>query len=527
MQRQAAYRSRSFLVIAVVALSIPSCVGLAGCGKKPAAEAKDGNGNGSGTVVAVQPAEAGSITKSSEVTGALVALNDVVVGARLAGKVASVNVREGDSVTAGQVVAVMDMADYRAQFESAQANLEAALTRRAQAAAQADQAANMLKQAETNLSLTERSTGAGLAVAQAALASAEQSLAVLRQGARPQERQQAEQQVRAAKANLTKAQSDLKRMEALAKDQAIAANQLDQIRAAHEAAEAAYRTAAETLSLVQEGPRKEDIRRGELAVDQAREGLKKAEADRDLVEVRKADVANARLALQSAKSGVSAAEQAVRQARAAVALAMNNLSGAQVRAPISGVVAARLAEPGQQLGAGGPILRIVAPGSVYFQASVSETQYDELRIGQPVSVTVDAIPGLTLAGRVSRILPVASSAARSFTVRVDLTSGDPRLRPQMFARGRVTVGVHTNVVLVNKDAVIFGARDDGGTVFVVDAASKAHARRVRIGYMDASRVEVLSGIKPGENVVAAGQNVLQDGDPVTVQDGLTRPQEAQ
>ncbi|MBM3495707.1 MAG: efflux RND transporter periplasmic adaptor subunit [Armatimonadetes bacterium] len=501
----------ALVAIGLVALAVT----LTGCGGPKMDKAAADSTAPKGQSVTVAPAVSGTISKTVDVTGKLIALQDVTVGSRMAGKVASVNVREGDRVQAGQIVAAMDVEDYRPQKDSMQANLEAALTRQAQAEGLAEQAANQVKQAETNLELTDRGTQAGLEVARAALASAQQSLSAVRQGARAQEREQAEQQVRAARANLTKAVADLKRMEALASDQAVSASQVDQARAAHDGAEAAYRAASEALSLVKEGARKEDVRRAELAVDQAKEGLKKAEADRDMVALRRTDVANAEVGLRSARSGVEAAIMAVRQSRAAVALATNNLSGAYVRSPISGFVAARLAEPGQQVGSGAPIIRIVAPGSVYLEASLSETLYADISVGLPVDVTVDAVPGLKLKGRVTRIMPVASSAARSFTLRVDFPS-DPRLRPEMFARGAVVVGEHRSATLVNKDAVMFGAGDDGGTVLVVGPDSRAVLRKVSIGYSDPRNVEVLSGLKPGDPVIVAGQTALQDGDPVTV-----------
>jgi len=482
---------------------------------RPEASVKNGLQATGGAAVSVQPARTGDISKTVSVTGSLVALNDVVVGPRTGGKVVAVHVREGDPVSAGQIVAVMDETDYRAQVDSARAALEAALTRERQARIMADQARNQLQQAELNLDVTDRSTSAGLAVAKAALDSAEQSLAVIRQGARQQERQQAEQQVRAAKANLDKLAADLKRMRELHKDQAVSTSQLDQVQAAYEAAEAQYRTAQEALSLIKEGARREDIRRAELAVEQAREGLKKAEADRRMVDIRKNDVANARAALRSAEEGVQAAVQATRQARAALRLAENALNNAYVRSPISGFVAARLAEPGQQVGAGVPILRLVAPGSVYFQAGVPESEYADLRVGQKVVVTVDALPGERFDGRVSKVYPVASSAARSFTVRVDFPA-DSRLRPQMFARGVITVGTHKDTVLVPKDAVLFGDDNGQARLFVVGSDKRAHERRVQPGYMDPAQVEILSGVKPGEKVIVAGQNALRDGDLVTV-----------
>lgn len=498
----------------VAACSLLIGMSTVGCGRPKAAAPQNGNG-AAGVAVSVAKAERRTIIKQLDVTGSLVAQNDVMVGARTGGKLASVHVREGDQVAAGQIVAAMDAVDFQAQIESAQANVAAALTRQAQAEALAEQARNQQSQAETNLDLTDKSTAAGLAVARAALASAEQSLAVVRSGARPQEREQAAQQVQAAKANLDKLRSDLKRMEELQRDGAISPSQLDQVRAAHDAAEAAYRVAQEGLSLIKEGARREDVRRAELAVEQAQEGLKKAQADRALVDVRRTDVANARVAAESARKGVEAAAQATRQARAALTLAKNALNNAYVRSPVAGFVAARLAEPGQQVGGGSPILRIVAPGSVYFQAALPESQYAEVRTGQTVEVTVDAVPGARYAGRVSKVLPVASSAARSFTLRVDF-QGNGRLRPQMFARGKIIVGTHVGATVIPKSAVIFGGASGDDSVFVVGTDNKAAKRTVKIGYSDPASVEVLSGLQVGAEVIVAGQNALQDGDPITI-----------
>lgn len=488
----------------------------AGCGRPKPSESARANGSTTGGVaVTVEPAFRRDISKVVDVTGSLVPLHDVIVGPRQAGRIVSVHVREGDRVTQGQIVATMDRVDHDAQVRSARANLQAALTREAQANALVTQATNQHQQAETNLRITDRSTQAGLQAAKAAVQSAEAALAVIRQGARPQEREQISQQVRAAKANLDKATADLKRARDLFAQQAIAQSQLDLAQAAYDAADASYRAALQTQSLTEEGARKEDVRRAELAVEQARESLRQAEANREAVELRRQDVRNAQEALRSAKAGAEAARAGVEQARATLAMAENALADTYVASPIDGYVAARLAEPGQQVGAGAPILRLVAPGSVYFQASVPESEYSLLAVGQPVEVTVDALPGVKFQGRVSRVFPVASSAARSFTVRVDF-QGDGRVRPQMFARGRIVVGVHRNATLVSKDAILFGTSDSDATLFVVGPDKKAEERKLTLGFINTEHVEVLSGVKPGEKVVVAGQNTLRNGDPVVV-----------
>src|SRR5579871_3533199 len=86
---------------------------------------------GSAAAVSVQPARTGDITQTVDVTGSLVALQDVVVGAKQAGKIASVYLREGDPVRAGQVVAAMDTIDLSAQLQQQQANLQSAIAKEA------------------------------------------------------------------------------------------------------------------------------------------------------------------------------------------------------------------------------------------------------------------------------------------------------------------------------------------------------------------------------------------------------------
>lgn len=498
---------------------------LAGCGSKPSDPGKGAGKAGASedaaaVMVNVRPAARGDIARTIDVTGSLVALNDVTVGAKSSGKVVAVYPREGEQVAAGQIVAQMDTIDIRAQLGAQEAGARAAVTRLDQAKAQLQQAKTSLLNSETQLTWTQKTTDSAVKTAEAALQTAQDRLSVVQKGAREQERRQAEENVRAAKANNDKARADLKRMQALFREQAVSQSQLDQAEATSDAADAQYRSATEALSLIKEGARPEDINTAKLAVLQAQQGLDRANADRAQIAIKQADVQNSKENVRVAESGVRAAEAAVKQANEAVKIARQALIDASIRAPISGYVASRTAEPGQQVAGGGmgsgSILRIVAPKSVYFQASVSETQVAEVGVGQSVQVTVDALPGRTFNGSVTRILPVASSAARSFTLRVDFPT-DAALRPQMFARGRILLDTHRGTVLVSKDAVIFDPARGKSRAFVMLATKKAQEREVKVGYTDPTQIEILAGIKPGESVVVQGQSNLQDGDTVRVE----------
>ncbi len=522
----------SLLSVSAAALILSGCRG--GNAESPSGAAKTGDTKvveASAIMVTTAPVVLKDIDKTVDITGNLVAFQDVVVGSKMPGKIALVNFREGDSVSAGQVVAQIDDADFRAQVAQAQANLLAARVREDQARAQlrqaeisVEQSRTALRQAETNLEWTRKTTSTAVAVARANLQTAQERLNVIRTGARQQERQQAEQAVRAARANLNRARADLTRFRQLFKEQAISASQLDQAEAAAESAEANYNSAQEALSLIQEGARKEDIRTAELAVQQAQEGLAKAEADLDMVRLRENDVRNARSAVSlalngvdTARAGIAQAQAGVQQAKAALQIAQEALNNTRIVSPITGYVAQRMAEPGQQIGGGGVVMRIVAPNTIYFQATISESQFALVRPGQRASITVDAFPGIKFNGTVTSILPVASNAARNFTVRVDFKVADRRLRPQMFARGSILIDTHKNAVLVPKDAVLYDPVNNRTRVFVAKGDNQAEERQVSIGYSNTQYVEILSGIRENEKVIVVGQNGLQNGDKIKVQ----------
>lgn len=507
------YRCRVIDAGTVAALMLTAAVG---CGRKPVTTSQStASAHSAGISISVAPVIRKSIIKTEDVTGSLVALDDVTVGTKQAGKLAVVYVREGEPVTAGQVLAVMDTVDVQAQVQQARANQDMAVSKREQAQLAVKQAKDSLRVAATNLLYTEKTTATGLATAKGTLSTAQERLSVVRQGARAQERQQAQEQVRATKANADKARADLKRYQALYREQAISQSQLDQTQAAYDAAEATYNSAVQALSLIREGARPEEIRQAELAVTIAREGVARAEADREQVPIRIAEERSARSAVAAAESGLRAAEAGIVQAKAALRTATDNLANAYVRSPIQGNVARRIAEPGQQLSAGGAIMRVVSPKSIYFQAVLSESQYAEVHLDQPVEVRIDAIPGKRFRGRVTRVFPVAS-AARSFSIRVDFPV-DRRMRPEMFARGSIEIATHENATLVPKDAILFDPMQDRSRVFVFTAKGTVEERLVRIGFTNPEYAEALSGARVGEKVVVAGQNTLQNGDRVSVQ----------
>ena len=425
-------------------------------------------------------------------------------------------------VRVGTVIARQDTTDLEQQRAQQLANVQSARTKKSQAIAAKRQALAALDGAKTNLRLTREQTASAVRQAQAALDATRAQADIVKRGARLQERQQSEENVRSAKADRDKARSDLKRYQDLYRQQAIAAQQLDQAQAVSDAAEARYNSSIQALSLIREGARPEDIRRADAATEQARQTLITAQANRSQASMREADVENAQATVQNADAGIAAAEAGIAQATATLRLSEQAFRDATIVSPINGVVAERKAEPGQQVAvAKGDVARIVALDSIYFDAQLPETQYAGVRAGQGVAVTVDALPGRTFQGTVTKIFPVAAAAARSFTARISLRNEGSVLRPAMFARGTITLGTHSNTVIVPREALLDVAGTKG-RVFVARNGA-AEERQVKIGITTPGQAEILSGVRAGDRVIVSGQAQIQNGDKIQAQGASDTP----
>ncbi len=458
---------------------------LSGCAAKKKEEAK----GGSDIAVAVATAERGDMPLAITITGPLQSEVDVLVPAKRGGRVEQVTVREGDRVVAGQVLVRQESNDAQLRYQQAVSSVAMARAR--------------YQKALTSLELEPTTTNVNIRTATATLDAARARLRALETGARPQERQLAQESVVTAEANLKNAKANLDRTRSLYARDAVGKQALEAAETAFEVAQAQLSQARQNLSLVKEGPRSEEIDSARATLRQAEEGLKLAEANRVQRAVRQQDVNEARAALAAAETELN--------------LAKLNLEYTTIKAPVSGVVAARMTEPGQNVGDGAPVMRIVDLNRIYLEARVSEMNVRLIKPGQQAEITVDAYPDAHFTGTVSRIYPVGNQASRDFTVRINMQNGHGRLKPEMFARGRILVDVHRNVTIVPKDALV--TRDTGQALFVV-RNKIAKEIPVTVGYMAGTTAEV-TGVKPGDQVVVQGQENITDGDRVKVEQVAT------
>ncbi len=184
-------------------------------------------------------------------------------------------------------------------------------------------------------------------------------------------------------------------------------------------------------------------------------------------------------------------------AKAAVAGARTQLSYTQLRAPFSGVVTARMADPGTLASPGVPLLQIDRDGPLQLYTSVDESMIGTVREGMKVPVKVDGLSPGELTGTVAQIVPAADPASRSFQVKLDLpkTSG---LRVGMYAAAEFPGGTRGMVVAPESAVVMRGSL---ACVYALDANGIAQLRYVTLGNRHGDAVEVLSGLTGGESLV--------------------------
>jgi multidrug efflux system membrane fusion protein len=171
----------------------------------------------------------------------------------------------------------------------------------------------------------------------------------------------------------------------------------------------------------------------------------------------------------------------------------------------SGVVIAKSVEPGSLALPGAPLFTIEHEGAYRLETSVEESHLAAIRMGQPVSVTLDSVDGI-IDARVSEIVPAVDAASRAYVVKIDLPVL-PALRSGVFGRARFQVGSRSLLVVRAGGVTERGQLE---SVFVVDNGV-ARTRLITTGQKVNDRIEVLSGLTAGENVICPVPRDLAEG----------------
>jgi RND family efflux transporter MFP subunit len=238
----------------------------------------------------------------------------------------------------------------------------------------------------------------------------------------------------------------------------------------------------------------------------------------------------ARTATASLKAQIGATDAQVQAADARIRVAQQNLDNCQVRAPFTGMVVSKDAQPGEMvspISAGGGFTRtgiatIVDMTSLEIEVDVNESYIARVVPHQRVIATLDAYPNWQIPGHVRAIIPTADREKGTVKVRATFDQLDPRILPDMGVKlaflgdqPPASAGgpAPPAAALVPAAAV----RDEGGTTVVFRVRDGVLERRaVRTGAARGDLMEILAGVAPGDLVVTAGPAGLHDGERVTV-----------
>lgn len=213
--------------------------------------------------------------------------------------------------------------------------------------------------------------------------------------------------------------------------------------------------------------------------------------------------------LQNATTAKAASDAQLAAVQSNLGALATRLGETRLEAPYAGVVTARRLDPGALVGpTAGPVLTVARVDTLRAFVAVPEARASALKVGQPARLLLDALGGDAVTGRVERLAPAFDPVTRSLDAEIHLPNADGSLRPGMYGRAAIEVGVHPQMPVVPAEAVQLV--DGKAFVFVLtgDAVSR---RPVVLGEDLGDRLEIAKGLAAGDELVLKGIDNLADG----------------
>ena len=288
---------------------------------------------------------------------------------------------------------------------------------------------------------------------------------------------------------------------------------VDQAQAALEQARARVGLRNGSGSL--EAEQNSEVRQAKASLDEAR-----LRFDRAKTLIKNGDIAQERfdeaeINYRSAEARYQAAQDSfhnqtalIEQRAAELQLTRKQLQDTVIVAPIDGTVSARHVTRGEYIKAETRIVTLVKSNPLRLQAVVPEVAVASVRLNQTVTLAVDAYPGKTFSGVISRISPALDEKARTLTLEATVPNGKGELKPGLFASVRLLVAKESPALMVPSSSLLAFA---GLTkVYVVDG-NRVVERVVKTGLRESGYVEILEGAKAGERVAVENLGKLSNG----------------
>jgi len=289
---------------------------------------------------------------------------------------------------------------------------------------------------------------------------------------------------------------------------------LDQQRAALGRAMARYGVADLSVALpaIEGTP---DVQRAAAELELAGQAFRRAtELHRQsLLPQQQMDDADAMLkakkaAYESALQGSRNLRADIDAERANLKLAEAALRDASIRAPFDAFVQRRLVSPGEFVKTQTAVMSLVKVDPLKLRAEVPEKMAPWVKVGQSLTLAVEAMPGADITGQIARLSPAVNPQTRSFPLEGRVPNPDGRLKPGGFARVHIVTDLVEHVLTV--PAVALQYRYGVNRVFVVKG-DRLHATEIKIGDRVGERVEVIGGVTAGQPIAAADVDKLTDG----------------
>lgn len=254
------------------------------------------------------------------------------------------------------------------------------------------------------------------------------------------------------------------------------------------------------------------VTKGQLLAEMDRLQLEQLE-----LQVQNDEIEQARLKTLYEQGGLSQSDYEA--AELAYKLRKSNLENTRentiLRSPLNGYVTARNFDKGDMFTMAQPIFTIQQVVPVKMLVGISEADYAKVKKGDKVSLTVDALPGRTFAGKVERLYPTINERTHTVSVEVTVPNTDRALRPGMYARVNVNFGTARHIVL--PDQCIVKQEGSGQRfVFVLNEDNTVSYVPVTLGVHKGTEQEILTGVSEGQKIVVKGQSALKDGSKVLV-----------
>ncbi len=406
-------------------------------------------------------------------------------------QVVEVLVREGQTVSEGQVLVRFRDREALAAIEGARAQLA--------------NAQSMVREARIALQQAQQQANTALQYAQALYQEAKANYELIAQGTPPEELRRAEQELESARAQRDLAQQNYERARQLYEQGAIPRAEYDRAESAYRSTSAQVQALEASLQALKREPRPE-------VLQSARARLKLAQAEQE----------RARLLQHTAEQMRERLQQALaneRTAKAKLEQALSAYQNQQLTAPRTARVKRVLVERGESVNPGMPVLELVDDRTLWIEAEVDQEDAGKVREGTPVTITAPALPGLHWRGTISAILPAFEPKptlgvrVRILRVRAEMERPPAQLRVGMEVEIAGQGSLHEDALLVPSSAII---EEPNATWVYVVREGTVHRQLVRTGYFTYAYTEVLDGLQEGELVVVQGKQELQEGQRVRV-----------